>query len=189
MLPVVFSVICIFSAVWSVLTGTGAETAAAVLDGAGRAVEVTLALLGVMGLWSGVMAVFSEIGAIKKLAGLMKPITRLIFREPCEEAVACLAANLLGVGNAATPLGISALKKMQGGKSVITDDGIMLTVLCCSGVSIVPTTVLALRGAAGAGIMFELLPIIWGVGSVGALISIILTKLLCKVFRHRGGRT
>lgn len=189
MLSIVFSVICIFSTVWSVFAGTGAETAAAVLDGAGRAVEVTLALLGVMGLWSGVMAVFTEVGAIKKLALVMRPVTRLIFHEPCEDAVACLAANLLGVGNAATPLGISALKKMQDGKSVITDDGIMLTVLCCSGVSIVPTTVLALRSAAGAGIMFELLPVIWGVGSVGALISIILTKILCKIFRRGGERT
>ncbi len=186
MLSAVFSVICIFSAVWSVFAGTSAETAAAVLDGAGRAVEVTLALLGVMGLWNGVLAVLTECGAVRFLARILNPIMRLIFRKPCDEAVACLSANFLGVGNAATPLGIAALKKMQGDNTTVMDDGIMLTVLCCGGVSVIPTTVLALRGAAGASVMFELLPAVWGVGAAGFVVSVAVTKLLCCIFKERG---
>lgn len=187
MLSVVISVICIISALWSVMAGTTAETSAAILDGAGRAVEVTLSLMGVMSLWSGIMAVLREAGAIGALTKLLKPIMRFIFNRPTEEAVACLAANFLGIGNAATPLGIDALQKMQEGRSRITDDGIMLTVLCCSSVSAVPTTVLALRRGANAKIMFELLPVIWAVGFVGAVMSVLTVKLLCFMGRRRKG--
>lgn len=186
MLSAVFSFICIFSVLWSFFAGTTAEVASALLDGAGRAVEVTLALIGVMSLWNGVMSVLREAGAIKLLSRALRPLMRLIFNTPCEEAVACLAANLLGIGNAATPLGIAALKKLQSGSVVVTDDGIMLTVLCCSGASLVPTTVLALRRAAGAKLMFELLPAIWGVGLLATAVSVITVKLLCRI-SHRGG--
>lgn len=188
MLAAVFSVICILSALWSIVSGTTAETASALLDGAGRAVEVTLALIGVMSLWSGVMAVLREAGAIAKLSRALRPLMRLIFDSPCDEAVACLSANLLGIGNAATPLGIAALKKLQGGSETATDDGIMLTVLCCSGASIIPTTVLALRRAAGADVMFELLPAIWAIGALGTVVSVICVKLLCRILRRGGAK-
>ncbi len=188
MLSAVFSFICLISVLWSFFAGTTGEVASALLDGAGRAVEVTLTLMGVMSLWSGVMAVLREAGAIAKLSRILRPLMRLIFRHPCEEAVACLSANLLGIGNAATPLGIAALKKLQAGRETVTDDGIMLTVLCCSGASLVPTTVFALRRAAGATIMFELLPAIWAVGLLGTVISVALVKLLCRMTRRGGGR-
>ncbi len=187
MLSVVISVICILSALWSIIAGTTAETSAALLDGAGRAVEVTLSLMGVMSLWSGIMAVLREAGAIGAVTKLMKPVMKLIFNEPREEAVACLAANFLGIGNAATPLGIDALNKMQAGRSRITDDGIMLTVLCCSSVSVVPTTVLALRRGADAEIMFELLPAIWAVGFVGTVVSALTVKLFCFIGKRGKG--
>ncbi len=181
MLSLVFSVICIFSCVWSICAGTAAETASALLDGAGRAVEVTLALMGMMSLWSGVMTVFREAGVINKLSHLMGPVIRLIFKKPSDEAVACLAANFLGIGNAATPLGISALQKMQEGDEVVTDDGIMLTALCCASFSPIPTTVLALRRASGAAMLFELLPAIWLVGILGTVVAIVTVKLLALI--------
>ena len=186
MLSVVISVICILSALWSIFAGTTAETAAALLDGAGRAVEVTLSLMGLMSLWSGIMAVLREAGAISVLKRMLNPLMRCIFKEPCEEAVACIAANLLGIGNAATPLGIEALTKMQKGSTVVTDDGIMLTVLCCSSFSLVPTTVLALRRGADAAVMFELFPVIWTVGLVGTAVAVVSVKLFCFLIKIRG---
>lgn len=185
MLSMSFSVICIFSCVWSIFTGTSVQTAAALLDGAGRAVEVTLTLMGVMSLWSGVMNVLREAGAISWISRLMYPITRLIFKKPCDEAVACLAANFLGIGNAATPLGIAALEKIQNGDDIARDDGIMLTVLCCASFSAIPTTVLALRRAAGGVILFELLPAIWLVGMIGTVTALITVKLLCFIMPRR----
>ena len=185
MLSKIVSVICIIAAVWSIFAGTAGETSAALLDGASAAVKVTLSLMGAMSFWSGVMAVLKEAGVIKLLTYVLRPFTRLIFNDPCEEAVACLAANFLGIGNAATPLGIDALKKMQNGSERITDDGIMLTALCTSSFSFIPTTVLALRRGADASVMFELLPVIWGIGAVGFAVSAILCRILCFIFGRR----
>ena len=188
MLSLSFSVICILSCIWAIFSGNSAETAAALLDGAGRAVEVTLSLIGVMSLWSGVMNVLKEAGAISRLSKLLNPIMRLIFKQPCEEAVACLAANFLGIGNAATPLGIAALKKIQNGDCIASDDGIMLTVLCCASFSAIPTTVLALRRAAGSALLFELLPIIWLVGIIGTISAILCVKLLALFLQKNRGK-
>lgn len=186
MLAVVFSVICIISIVWSLLLGNTEEAATALLAGAGRSVELTLSLVGIMGLWNGVMAVLREAGAIRWLSRLLRPIMRFIFKKPCDEAVACLSANMLGIGNAATPLGIAALKKIQGGEEKISDDSVMLTVLCCGGVSAIPTTLLALRKEGGGELLFELLPIIWIVGGIGIVSSVLFTKLFSYLFRKAG---
>ena len=179
MLGSVFSVICLGAFVWSLFAGTTAEAAASVLDGAGRAVEVTLSLVGMMSLWSGVMAVLRDAGAIGRLSGILLPVTRRLFHCDAgrEEAVACIAANFIGIGNAATPLGIRALTVMQRGREQITADAMLLTLLCCSSWSPIPTTVLALRRAAGAEVLFGLLPAVWLTGCIGTAVSVILAKL------------
>lgn len=186
MLSIAFSVICIVSILWSVFTGNSEAAATALLNGAQRSVELTVSLIGIMSLWNGVMEVLCEAGAIEKLSKILSPVMRLIFKNPCSEAVACLSANMLGIGNAATPLGISALKKLQGESTKITDDSAMLTVLCCGAVSIVPTTVFALRRSGGGILLFELLPVIWLVGIIGTLSSVIFTKLFARVWRRMG---
>ncbi len=187
MLSVAFSVICLISIIWSVFTGNTEAAASALLMGAQRSVELTISLVGIMSLWNGVMAVLREAGAIEKLSKFLSPIMRLIFKNPCSEAVACLSANMLGIGNAATPLGISALKKLQNGREEITDDSVMLTVLCCGAVSIIPTTIFALRRSGGGDLLFELLPVIWLVGIIGTLSSVIFTKLFAALW-HRMGK-
>ena len=180
MLGTVFSFIAVGAFVWSAFAGTTADAAAAVLDGAGRAVEVTLSLIGMMSLWSGVMAVLRDAGAIGWISRLFRPVTRRLFSDEAgrDEAVSCLAANFIGIGNAATPLGIRTLKVMQRADSRICADSVMLTLLCCSSWSPVPTTVLALRRAAGAEIMFELMPVIWLVGCIGTAGAVFLAKLI-----------
>jgi spore maturation protein A len=189
MLGIVFSLICIISFIYSIFAGTTAEMASSLLDGTGRAVSVTLTLIGVMSLWSGVMETLREAGAIGFLTRLSKPVTSKLFPvaaktgKGIDAAVACLAANLLGIGNAATPLGITAVNEMQDGDTVARDDTIMLTVLNTASISIVPTTVLALRRAAGAKILFDLLPVIWISSAIGTLTVIISVKVLGFISR------
>lgn len=189
MLGTVFSIICIISFVYSIFAGTTAEMASALLDGTGRAVEVTLTLLGVMSLWNGVMETLREAGAIRALTRISKPLISRLFPTAArtgkgiDAAVACLAANLLGIGNAATPLGITAVNEIQDGDTVARDDTIMLTVLNTASFSVVPTTVLALRRAAGAALLFELLPVVWISSGIGTLTAIISVKLLCVITR------
>ena len=195
MLGKVFAVICIFSFFWSILSGQTADLAPAILDGAAKSVSVTLSLIGTMSLWSGVMETLREAGAINKLSKLLMPLTKLLFpttartKKGLDQAVACISANLLGLGNAATPLAISALREMQlDEKSKIpsqtaTDDAMTLTALCTASFSIVPTSVLALRKAAGAMVMFELIPRIWFCGLVGSLTALIFTRICQRIFR------
>ena len=195
MLGKVFAVICVFSFIWSIFDGSTANLAPAILDGPGKAVSVTLALVGTMSLWSGVMEVLREAGAIGKLSKLLKPLTKILFptasrtKKGLDAAVACISANLLGIGNAATPLAITALREMQFNEKTndlspsATDDSLMLTALCTASFSIVPTNVLALRKAADALVMFEIIPKIWICGLVGSVTAVIFSKICQKVFR------
>ena len=219
MLSKTVGLICVISFIWAIFTGNLSALTPAILDASGKAVEVTLSLVGAMTLWSGIMELLREAGAIRIMSKAMRPLTRLLFPEAArtgkglEPAVACLAANLLGIGNAATPLGISALQEMQStpknpeistispnytcdtpdnfsvcNKSpaynpTITDDAMMLTVLCTSSFSLVPTTILTLRRAAGALVIFEIIPRIWLCGLIGVTISVISTKICQRIFK------
>ena len=191
MLKVAFSVICIISFAYSLFAGTTAQMGPALLDGAGRALEVTLSLIGIMSLWSGVMETLRRAGAIELLCRVTRPLTSWLFptaaekRQGIDAAVACICANLLGIGNAATPLGITAVREMQDGDIEASDDSIMLTVMNTASLSLIPTTVLALRRAAGAGLLFELLPVIWLSSGIGMVSSIIIVKLFAFMTRRR----
>ena len=189
MLGIVFAIIVVISFFFAIFSGNLCNMSSAILDAAGKAVTTTLTLVGAMSLWSGVMETLREAGAIRRLSRMLSPLTRVLFPESArkgkvENAVCCLAANLLGIGNAATPLAIDALRDFQesvpdNGRA--SDDSVMLTVLSTAAFSFVPTTMLALRQAAWAKIMFELLPAVWINGIIGSLSAVILTKLLCKI--------
>ena len=113
----IFSIISIISLLFAIFTGNLSQLAGAILDGASKAVTLTIALVGVMGLWSGVMRVLEDIGVCRMIAKIISPILKFIFPETCrkgiatEEVAANISANMLGLGNAATPMGIKAMKR------------------------------------------------------------------------------
>ena len=115
MLGIVFAVIVVISFIFAIFSGNLCNMSGAILDAAGKAVTTTLTLVGAMSLWSGVMETLREAGAIRRLSRMLSPLTRVLFPESArkgkvENAVCCLAANLLGIGNAATPLAIGGGK-------------------------------------------------------------------------------
>ena len=192
MLGKVFGVITLVALAFGLLGGRGEAMAEGVLEGASRAVEVTLTLAGMMCLWCGVMRVLEEAGAVRRLARLLRRPLAFFFPdtaksgEGAEEICANLAANLLGVGNAATPMALRALEKMQKNNptpDVATGDMITLTVLNTCSVAVIPSTLLALRHAAGAARPFEVVLPIWICSFACALLGLMLTRLL----RGRGG--
>ena len=199
MLSKTVGIISIISFIWALVTGNLGAVGSSILESSGRAVTITLSLMGTMTFWSGIMSMLHEAGIIMIMSDLMLPITKLLFPvatktgKGLEPAVACLAANFLGIGNAATPLGIQALREMQTYHNnssnserdfVATDDSMMLTVLCTASFSFIPTTVLTLRQAAGATIIFEILPKVWLCGSIGVTVSIISVKLCQRIFKY-----
>lgn len=191
LLKTAFALICVTSFIYSFFVGTTAELGGALLDGAGRALEVTLSLVGVMSLWSGVMETLREAGAIEWLCRLTHPLTSKLFptasakHQGIDAAVACISANLLGIGNAATPLGIAAVREMQDGDEDARDDSIMLTVMNTASLSLIPTTLLALRRASGAELLFELLPVIWLASGIGMISSIIVVRIFAYCARRK----
>ena len=179
MLGKIFGTLCGISLVFGALCGRLPEVASAIPDGAGKAVEVTLTLLGMMCLWSGVMQVLLDAGIVKKISRIFAPFLRHVFPKAYrtgagyEEICATLSANFLGVGNAATPFALCAMKKMQSHNphpEVADNEQITLAVLSTASLTLVPANLLALRRAAGSDDPFSIMIPVW------------ITSLLCVGF-------
>ncbi len=139
-------------------TRLGQITSAAI-DAAGLAVKISIGLIGVMALWLGIMRVADEAGMIKILAKAVRPITRKLFPDIPEEHPAVgamvmnIAANMLGLSNAATPLGLKAMEeldKLNPKKGEATNDMITFLVINTSAITIVPATAIAIRASLGS---------------------------------------
>lgn len=192
MLGKVFGVMTLVSFFIALSTGNIEALGNAVLDGASDAVSLTLSLAGIMCLWCGVMGVLESAGIIGKLARLLRPFLRVFFPDSCEngkgaeEIAANIGANLLGIGNAATPLALAALKKMQKNNphpDRPTNDMVTLAVMNTASLSLLPTTILALRRAAGSADPFSVVLPIWIVSTVCWLFALLLTRAVGKFSR------
>jgi spore maturation protein A len=142
----------------SVDTKLGQVTSAA-LEGASSAVEISIGLIGIMALWLGVMRVAEEAGLTKIIARLVKPITRWLFPNLPEDHPAVsamimnIAANMLGLSNAATPLGLKAmeeLNKVNPNKDEASDDMCTFLVINTSAITLIPATAIAIRATLGS---------------------------------------
>ncbi len=179
MIGKIFGGLCGASLLFGVFCGRLPEVASAIPDGAGKAVEVTLTLLGMMCLWSGVMQVLLDAGVIRKISRIFAPFLRHVFPkayqtgEGYEEICATLSANFLGVGNVATPFALCAMKKMQAHNphpDAADNEQITLAVLSTTSLTLVPANLLALRRAAGSADAFSIMIPAW------------ITSLLCLTF-------
>ena len=149
--------------------GNQGQLAAAALEGAGEAIQLGISMAGVLCLWMGVMEVMQRAGLAEKLARLLHPVLRRLFpdfardRGTMDTIAANVSANLLGLGNAATPMGIAAVRRMQqrSGSARATDEMCRLIVLNTASIQLLPTTVAAVRAANGAAAPFDILPAVW----------------------------
>ncbi len=183
----IFGVICLIALIFGIFSGNGTALGDAMLDGTARALEVTLSLTGMMCLWCGFMEVLKEAGAIGKLSRLLRPILRRVFPKAwkngrgAEEIAANVSANLLGIGNAATPMGLRAMQRLQEQNphpDRATSEQITLMVLNTAPLSVFPTTLFVLRRAAGSALPYAVLIPVWIVSLSCALLSVLLCKAL-----------
>ena len=177
----------ILSLVIGSMTGRGDAVASAAMEGAQAAIELAMSIGGMLCLWSGVMEVMARSGLSGKLANVMAPVLRRVFRsarrneEICAGIAANLSANLLGLGNAATPLGLRAIGDMaKENPGVASDDMCMLVVCNAASLQLIPTTVAAVRLAAGCGTPFDILPAVWITSALALMTGI----GMCRVFRR-----
>ena len=170
--------------------GRMAEVSAAALEGAGAAVELCLSLAGALCLWSGFMELLKRCELDKKLADLFRPALRRLLprasRDPETLAAVSgnLSANLLGLGNAATPLGLEAARRMSRRTPGVAGDSLCMLVVCnTASIQLIPTTVAAVRMAAGCQTPFDILPAVWVTSALSVLTGIGAAKLLARLWR------
>ena len=156
------------SLVFGAVSGNMSAVSAAALEGASAAVELAVELAGGLCLWSGVMEVMRRAGLADTMARGFRPLLRRLFPEASRDAETLaalsgnLSANLLGLGNAATPLGIRAASRMaRGTGGTASDELCRLVVLNTASVQLFPATVGTLRTAAGSAEPFDILPAVW----------------------------
>ncbi len=194
MLGKIFGILCLVSLGFGVMEGNIAPMADAVIDGAAASVRLLLSLTGIMCLWCGMMNVLTEAGVIGRLSRLLRPLLRFCFpeasarEEGIDEISANIIANLLGIGNAATPLALRAMEQLQRHNpdpSRASSEQITLAVLNTAPLTLLPANILALRRAAGSSDPYAIMLPVWITSALCTLFAILLTVILGRLSRKR----
>jgi spore maturation protein A len=181
--------IIVLSFIFAIITGNVSALSDAIYKGADSAISLSSSLMGMMCLWNGLMQVAQSSGAIDKAARFMSPVLRFLFPDAYKknngmgEIAASMSANIFGIGNGATPLAIKAMEKLQennSGGERASNDMIMFTVLGTASLDIFPTTLVALRRAAGSANPFEIIIPVWICSFVTAVLAVLLVKIVCS---------
>ena len=191
MINYIWFFILAFGIIFGIITGRGDALSKGLILSTQSTVMLVINLVGIMCLWCGIMKIAEKSGLMDKVARLLKPILKLIFKDAARDEKALgaivmnLTANMMGLSNAATPFGIKAMEEMDRlnkNKGTASNDMALFLVLNAACIQFVPTTIIAVRVACKSenpGII--ILPAILATG-VAALIGIICCKILQKYF-------
>ena len=194
MLNYIWFFMMVLSLICAAINGRMEELSAAVMDGAGSAVELSITLLGSMCAWLGFLKIGERSGLCGLIAKGFSPVIDRLFPDYRGEeeikAKICMniSANLLGLGNAATPLGLSAMMAMAekegraGRGGALPSRGMILfVVINTASLQLLPVNMAVMRAAKGSAQPFGILPQVW-ITSLGALITAV---LVCKLLEGR----
>lgn len=194
-MSVIWTGMVCLSVLCGLATGRGPEVAAAAVEGAGAGVELCLSIAGMLCLWTGVMEVMRRSGLAEGLSRLLGPVLRRLFpqvagdRDIMDSVSANVSANLLGLGNAATPLGIEAARKMSKKSPGTASDAICMLVVCnTASIQLIPTTVATVRSAAGCRTPFDILPAVWLASALSVGVGILSCKVMARLWREERPR-
>ena len=182
------------SFVCAIATGHTDELSKAALQGADKAINLIISMAGVMCLWTGMMKIADKGGLTAIIARILSPLLSKIMPDykkdsPAMRAVSAnVTANLLGLGNAATPFGLAAMKEMQKTNTLKTQPNnsmVMFVVINTASIQIIPTTIAALRQASGSEQPYDILPYIWVVSVLSLIVGItVATVISVKKQKH-----
>ena len=190
-MTVIWSGMVVLSLLCGLATGRGPAVAAAAMEGAAAGVELCLSMAGVLCLWMGVVEVMKRSGLSEKLSRLLRPLLRRLYpdfardREVMDAIAANVSANLLGLGNAATPLGLEAARRMSRRTPGVAGDSLCMLVVCnTASIQLIPTTVAAVRAGAGCVRPFDILPAVWLASALSVTAGILAAKFFSRVWRR-----
>ena len=187
MMNYIFAVSLLFSFIVCIFNSSAAALSEGILSGAVNAVNISIKLLGALSLWNGLSEIMSQSGLSEKVQRLLSPLIKMIFPTyhgtPAGDAVcANITANLLGLGNAATPLGIEAMKRIKAinGSDTADNETIRFVVINSAALTLIPTTVAALRQQSGSSSPFSIIIPVWISGLLSLSAGLICEKILSK---------
>lgn len=179
----------VISLVCGLATGNLSQVSQAAAEGAQSAVTLCISMAGMLCLWNGVLEVMNRSGLTQKLRVLLLPVLRRLYPDfrgdgaVLDAVSANVCANLLGLGNAATPFGIRAAKGMAERYRGRAGDGLCLLVVCnTASIQLLPTAVAAIRSAAGCASPFDILPAVWLSSALALGAGLAAAKLLGRVW-------
>ena len=179
-----WSYMIIFSFIISIFTGRLSLTAQSALEGASDAVTMCVSLLGVICMWNGIMKIAEKSGVIAAVSYFLKPVMRFLFKNVKPDSAAGkaiimnISANLLGMGNAATPAALTAINEL--GKEADgrhTKDIFTFTLINTVSIQLIPSTVIAMRSAAGSENAAEIILPVWCASLCSLVVAVIYSKI------------
>ncbi len=194
MMNYVWPAMIIFAFIASIVTGNMEKLSAAIIQGGQDAVSLLMRLISMLCLWGGVMEIAERSGVTTAFSRLLSPIMKLIFprlknNSYALEAISMnITANILGLGNAATPLGLEAMRRLQlenDDVSRASDEMVVFVVMNTAAMHIIPTTVATLRGQYGSTSPMAIMPASILTSSCALTIAVIFAKLGNHLQRKR----
>ena len=189
MLNILWPIFIILSVIYAIIFGNIEEVNTGIFNSLAEAVEFSITFLGTICLWSGIMEIAKKTSLINKLNKLLKPFINFLFpdlknNEIVKQEISMnMIANILGLGNAATPLGIKAMKTMQKenkSKDTLSNSMMMFIVINTASIQLIPTNVIAIRTSLNSQNPTSIIIPVWIATIVAGIVGITLTKILIK---------
>ena len=187
MLNILWPIFIILSFVFAILFGKVNEVNTGIFESLSDAVELSITFLGTICLWNGIMEIAKQTSLINKLTKFLKPLINFLFpdlknNEQAKQEISMnMIANILGLGNAATPLGIKAMKTMQKDnrkKDTLTNSMMMFIVINTASIQLIPTNVIAIRTSLDSQNPTSIIIPVWIATIIAAIVGIAFTKVL-----------
>ena len=189
MLNKIWPIFLIVSIIYAIFTGNINNINNGIFEYAKKAVDLSITFLGTMCLWTGIIEIIKETTLINKLKKIIRPIMKILFPnikkqdKEYDEITMNIIANMLGIGNAATPLGIKAMQTMQEknkNKKELSNSMIVFIILNTASIQIIPTTIIAIRNSLGSTNPTKILIPIWIASISAAIVGVFITKVILK---------
>jgi len=189
MLNIIWPLFIIISLIYAIVFGRIGEVNIAIFNSVENAVQIAIKLMGTICLWNGIIKIAEKTSMIDKLKNFLKPILKFLFPDIHENDKAYgeismnMVANIMGLGNAATPLGLNAMKSMQRNnknKKELSNSMAMFIIINTASIQIIPTTVIGIRSSLGSENPTQMILAVWCATLGAAISAIILTKILMK---------
>ncbi|MFL0195618.1 nucleoside recognition domain-containing protein [Clostridium sp. WILCCON 0269] len=191
MINIIWFFILAFGIIFGILCGRGEEVSKSIIASSDATVKLIINLVGIMCLWCGIMKIAEKSGLTHKIAKLMKPILKVLFKKASKDEKAMgaivmnITANMMGLSNAATPFGIKAMKelsRLNNKKEEASDDMTLFLVLNAACIQFLPTTVISIRAAMGSKNPAETIIPAVVTTTIAAIVGIICCKIMEKYF-------